>query len=69
MVEHARAVCGLALSIRRVEMAVWVGTGRRVWQANETARKIADEQAETFACGDERTVVGEPMPGFDRQAN
>ena len=38
-------------------------------QANETARKIADEQAETFACGDERTVVGEPMPGFDRQAN
>lgn len=38
-------------------------------QANETARSIADEQAETFACGDERTVVGEPMPGFDRQAN
>jgi hypothetical protein len=39
-------------------------------KANETARKIADEQARGFACdGDERVVVGEPMPSFDRQEN
>jgi hypothetical protein len=39
-------------------------------QANETARKIADEQARGFACGgDERVIVGEPMPTFDRQEN
>lgn len=37
-------------------------------QANDTARKIADEQARGFACGgDERVLVGEPMPMFDRQ--
>jgi hypothetical protein len=34
--------------------------------ANEMARKIADEQAREFSCGDERTVVGEPMPVFLR---
>jgi hypothetical protein len=37
--------------------------------ANETARRIADEQARDFACGDERVLVGEPMPSFERQAN
>lgn len=37
-------------------------------KANETARKIADEQAATFACGaDERVVVGEPLPEFSRR--
>jgi hypothetical protein len=36
-------------------------------KANETARKIADEQATTFACGaDERVIVGDPMPEFSR---
>ena len=39
-------------------------------KANETARKIADEQARNFACGgDERVLVGEPLPSFDRQEN
>jgi hypothetical protein len=39
-------------------------------QANETARKIADEQARSFACGaDERVVVGDNLPEFDRQQN
>lgn len=38
-------------------------------KANDTARKIADEQARDFSCGDERVVVGEPMPSFDRQQN
>jgi hypothetical protein len=39
-------------------------------KANETARKIADEQARGFACGgDERVLVGEPLPTFDRQEN
>jgi len=39
-------------------------------KANETARRIADEQARGFTCGgDERVVVGEPMPTFDRQEN
>lgn len=37
--------------------------------ANELARKIADEQTREFSCGDERTVVGEPMPTFARQSN
>jgi hypothetical protein len=37
--------------------------------ANETARGIADGQARDFACGDERVLVGEPMPSFERQAN
>jgi len=38
--------------------------------ANETARRIADEQARGFACGaDERVMVGEPIPQFDRQEN
>ena len=33
--------------------------------ANDTARKIADEQARDFVCGaDERVLVGEPMPVF-----
>jgi len=34
--------------------------------ANEKARKIADEQATDFSCGDERTLVGDPMPAFTR---
>lgn len=39
-------------------------------QANETARSIADNQAREFACGaDERTLVGELMPTFDRRTN
>lgn len=38
-------------------------------QANETARRIADEQAREFACGDERVVVGDNVPQFDRQQN
>lgn len=39
-------------------------------QANETARRIADEQASYFACGaDERTLVGEPMPTYSRHEN
>ena len=38
--------------------------------ANDTARKIADEQARGFQCGgDERVLVGEPMPAFLRQEN
>jgi hypothetical protein len=39
-------------------------------QANETARKIADEQARNFICGsDERVIVadGIPLPDFQRQ--
>lgn len=39
-------------------------------KANETARRIADEQALTFVCGaDERVLVtGDvPLPDFDRQ--
>jgi hypothetical protein len=38
-------------------------------KANETARKIADEQARNFACGaDERVLVGgdAPLPEFSR---
>jgi hypothetical protein len=36
-------------------------------QANETARRIADEQVRGFVCGaDERVLVGEPMPDFYR---
>ena len=39
-------------------------------QANETARRIADEQARDFQCGgDERVLVGDPMPTFERQEN
>jgi hypothetical protein len=41
-------------------------------KANETARRIADEQARQFACGaDERVLVSGdvPMPDFDRQDN
>lgn len=37
-------------------------------EANEMARRIADEQAQDFSCGDERTLVGEPMPEFSRQS-
>ena len=37
--------------------------------ANEMARKIADEQARDFACGaDERVIVGDPMPEFSRHS-
>lgn len=38
-------------------------------KANETARRIADEQARDFSCGaDERVLVGgdQPLPAFDR---
>jgi hypothetical protein len=41
-------------------------------KANDTARKIADEQAREFACGaDERVVVSSDveLPTFDRQEN
>ncbi len=41
-------------------------------KANETARKIADEQAREFVCGaDERVVVSSDveLPTFDRQEN
>ncbi|MBX3567939.1 MAG: hypothetical protein KF914_07770 [Rhizobiaceae bacterium] len=41
-------------------------------KANETARRIADEQAQTFACGaDERVLVsGEvPLPDYQRAEN
>jgi hypothetical protein len=41
-------------------------------KANETARKIADEQARDFACGaDERVIVSGDieLPTFDRQEN
>lgn len=41
-------------------------------QANETARRIADETARDFSCGaDERVLVGGsvPLPAFDRQEN
>lgn len=38
-------------------------------EANEKARRIADEQTREFACGDQRTIVGEPMPAFSRVDN
>ncbi len=41
-------------------------------KANETARRIADEQARDFACGaDERVIVSAEvaLPDFDRQEN
>jgi hypothetical protein len=41
-------------------------------KANETARKIADEQARDFVCGaDERVIVSSDveLPTFDRQEN
>lgn len=34
--------------------------------ANELARKIADEQVDQFSCGDEKSIVGEPMPTMTR---
>ncbi|MEJ6783693.1 hypothetical protein [Aminobacter sp. Piv2-1] len=41
--------------------------------ANEMARRLADEQVRDFACGaDERVTVGDPMPEFlsvDKTAN
>jgi len=54
--ENAGCVVGLVLATGRAD-------------ANETARKIADEQSREFSCGDERTLVGEPMPVFLRQQN
>lgn len=56
MADNAGCVVGLVLATGRAD-------------ANETARKIADEQAREFSCGDERTLVGEPMPVFLRQQN
>ena len=39
-------------------------------EANEAARKIADEQARNFACGvDQRIVIGDAMPDFSRSEN
>ncbi|WP_269931971.1 hypothetical protein [Aminobacter sp. HY435] len=44
-------------------VALVLATGKP--NANEMARKIADEQVRDFACGaDERVMVGEPMPVF-----
>lgn len=38
--------------------------------ANELARRIADEKARNFVCGsDERLTVGTPMPEFSRSGN
>ena len=38
--------------------------------ANETARKIADEQSRNFACGvDQRIVIGDAIPDFSRSEN
>lgn len=36
-------------------------------EANVMAREIADQQVDAFSCGDQRTLVGEPMPSFSRQ--
>ena len=39
-------------------------------EANEAARKLADERARNFSCGaDKRVVVGDPMPDFSRSEN
>jgi hypothetical protein len=39
-------------------------------EANEAARKLADERARNFACGvDKRVTVGDPMPDFSRSEN
>ena len=39
-------------------------------EANEAARKIADERARNFSCGvDKRVIVGDPMPDFSRSEN
>ena len=56
MSDNAGCVVGLVLATGKAD-------------ANETARKIADEQSREFSCGDERTLVGEPMPVFLRQQN
>lgn len=56
LADNAGCVVGLVLATGRAD-------------ANETARKIADEQSREFSCGDERTLVGEPMPVFLRQQN
>jgi len=56
LTDNAGCVVGLVLATGRAD-------------ANETARKIADEQSREFSCGDERTLVGEPMPVFLRQQN
>ena len=39
-------------------------------EANEAARKLADERARNFTCGvDKRVTVGDPMPDFGRSEN
>jgi hypothetical protein len=39
-------------------------------EANEAARKLADERARNFTCGvDKRVIVGDPMPDFSRSEN
>ena len=39
-------------------------------QANQAARKIADERARNFTCGeDQLVIVGDPMPDFSRSEN
>ena len=39
-------------------------------EANEAARKLADERARNFSCGvDKRVIVGDPMPDFSRSEN
>lgn len=55
--DHDGCVIGLVLA-----------TGNE--NANEMARKVADETARSFACGaDERVIVGSPMPEFSRSEN
>jgi hypothetical protein len=39
-------------------------------QANQAARKIADDRARNFICGEDlRVIVGDPMPDFSRNEN
>ena len=39
-------------------------------EANEAARKLADERARNFTCGaDKPAIVGDPMPDFSRSEN
>jgi hypothetical protein len=39
-------------------------------EANEAARKLADERARNFTCGvDKPVIVGDPMPDFSRSEN